>query len=91
MCAVLQSYGVDSGAAWIGLNSVPNPGKQQWQWAGGQHYDPTVQVPLQWPPWPSPPNAALLSMAIAEAQEPVCLRWHAAGQHSAVTSPGLLL
>lgn len=39
-----QSYSVVSGAAWIGLNSITNPGAQAWRWAGGQNYDPSVQV-----------------------------------------------
>ena len=39
-----QSYSVVSGAAWIGLNSIANPGAQAWHWAGGQNYDPSVQV-----------------------------------------------
>ena len=41
---VPQSYGLVSGAAWIGLNSIANPGAQQWRWVGGQNYDPTVQA-----------------------------------------------
>ena len=46
LAAVMQSYGAVSGAVWIGLNSVANPGAQSWRWAGGQNYDPTVQVRL---------------------------------------------
>ena len=42
-----QSFGIVSGAAWIGLNSVANPGTQQWAWAGGQNYDDEVQARLQ--------------------------------------------
>ena len=65
-----QSYSVISGAAWIGLNSVANPGAQQWRWAGGQNYDPTVQARLRWPACRSSVAAFLAFSAAVEDAEP---------------------
>jgi hypothetical protein len=40
----MQSFNAVSGLVWIGLNSNVAPGAQQWQWVGGENYDPAVQA-----------------------------------------------
>ena len=42
--ALMQSFSAVSGLVWIGLNSNVAPGTQQWQWVGGENYDPAVQA-----------------------------------------------